>query len=87
LAGLLANNAAAQTTMTGIVDVYAERTSTPGRADTRLDSSGLGVSRIVVKSLKQVGPELYVGAYLEGRIAVDTGVASYGGGCSTACRT
>lgn len=80
-AALLAGACAhAQTTITGIVDVFMERTSAPGRAAVIMDSSGLGVSRLVVKSVEQIGPDLYVAAYLEGRIFVDTGKAAYDGG-------
>jgi predicted porin len=76
---LLSASAAAQTTITGIVDVFMERTSVPGRSAVLMDSSGLGVSRLVVKSIEEVAPELYVSAYLEGRILVDSGKAAYDG--------
>lgn len=81
-AGLLlsASAAAAQPTIHGIVDVFMERTSAPGRSATIMDSSGLGVSRVVVKAVEEVGPDMFVSAYLEGRILVDTGRAAYDGG-------
>lgn len=77
---LSGTSAQAQTTITGIVDVFVERTSAPGRSAVMMDSSGLGVSRLVVKSVEKLTPDLYLAAYLEGRILVDTGKGAGDGG-------
>lgn len=76
---LIAPRVWADTTITGIVDVFMERTSVPGRSAVIMDSSGLGVSRIVVKSKEPLGPDTFVAAHFEGRILVDTGEGAYDG--------
>lgn len=76
---LTVGNVRADTKITGLLDVFIERTSVPGKSVIAMDSSGLGVSKLAVKTSEKVGQDTVVTAYLEGRFEADTGKASYDG--------
>jgi predicted porin len=67
--------AQAAPTISGTVDVYLERTSVPGVHAIRLDSSGLGVSRLAFKDAEKLGGDLTATVYIESGLRADTGVA------------
>ncbi|MFG6432366.1 porin [Roseateles sp. LYH14W] len=78
--GLTGGAAVAQSSVTlfGVVDAAVRYTKANGVTAKRLDSSGLGTSRLGVRGVEDLGGGLKAGFWLESQIDTDTGVA--GGG-------
>lgn len=78
--GLTGGAAVAQSSVTlfGVVDADLRYTKSSGQTLKKLDSSGLGTSRLGVRGTEDLGGGLKAGFWLESEIGVDTGIA--GGG-------
>jgi predicted porin len=77
IAGVLCTASARATPeIHGTVDTYIERTVAGNIAAVRMDSSGLGVSRLFVRESSEVAPGITALVYLEGRLDLDSGKAA-----------
>jgi predicted porin len=60
-----ANTCHAEAALSGALDFYVEHSTTPGQSVTKMDSSGLSVSRLVFKADEMLGADMAVRTYLE----------------------
>ncbi len=69
----LHNASIAQTTVSGALDMYLGQTWIPGHSRTHLDSSGLSVSRLIIKSQEKLDANTTASVHLESTINVANG--------------
>lgn len=68
-----ANACYAEVALSGALDFYVEHGTTPGQSVTKMDSSGLSVSRLVFRTNEMLSPDVEVRTYLEVDINSRTG--------------